>query len=85
MLICAPLAHAATLHAKNWFVSPLNDKCSYRTVFRAIACPTRLGGPVLGIGPVAHLHYIHNEYEAIQGFWDLNAQVGVELMSHIRF
>lgn len=44
-----------------------------------------LGGTVIGVGPVAHLHYTHNVYEAIQGFWDLNAQVGVELTSHVRF
>jgi hypothetical protein len=32
-----------------------------------------------------YLQYVNNEYAAIQGFSELNAQFGMELTSHILF
>lgn len=59
--------------------------CAAATLCNRRVCGIRKAAAYRGTGPVAYLHYTHNEYEAIQGFWDLNAQVGVELTSHIRF
>lgn len=45
----------------------------------------RISSTLVSFGPVMYLQYVNNEYAAIQGFSELNAQFGMELTSHILF
>lgn len=43
------------------------------------------GSARLALGPVAYLSYEENEYSAIEGFSETNAQFGLELTTRVRF
>ena len=84
-LIPVQFASSALLNQSWGYIQDAGNRNTTIAGRLAIKPQIRILSTEIGFGPVAYLQYVDNEYAAIQGFSEFNAQFGLEVTSHLLF
>lgn len=80
------MVESSTLFNRSWGYVRDVDNTNLTLEGRLALKPQfRISTTLVSFGPVVYLQYVDNEYAAIQGFSEFNAQFGMEFTSHILF